>query len=75
VTAGRAAYGPQPPSWADIHQAQAAVDAAREAGCGIGEYERLVLDRLHTKAAYLAADDRELLRAVEAEDPEPEAEI
>ncbi|MGH3254822.1 MAG: hypothetical protein ACRDOU_05330 [Streptosporangiaceae bacterium] len=71
-----AAYGPQFPDMEDVWRAQDAPAEADRAGCSAAEYDRLVLERQQTEAAYLEGYDRELLRAREAipDEPEPEAE-
>ena len=73
LAADSPAYGPQPPSLADLYAAQ---DAPLQAGLGDVEYDRRVAERIQTEAAYLDAYDRDLVRALEAEaaDPELEAE-
>jgi hypothetical protein len=73
MTGGRLpGYGPQLPSQADLWRAQDAPCIANEAGCTDAVYDRLVLERQQTEAAYLARIDAELARELEAESPEPE---
>ena len=69
-------YGPQFPTIEDLWHAQAAPYEADLAGCSDAEYDRLVLERQQTEAAYLEGYDRNLMRALEADvaDPEPEPE-
>jgi len=71
-----AADGPQFPDMEDVWRAQDATAEADRAGCTAAEYDRLVLERRQTEAAYLERYDRDLLRAREAipDEPEPEAE-
>ena len=70
-----AAYGPQFPTMEDVWRAQDAPAEADRAGCSNAEYDRLVLERRQTEAAYLEGYDRDLLAAREAipDEPEPEA--
>ena len=63
-------YGPRFP---DMHELWAAQDAplqAHQAGCSDADYDRLVLERQQTEAAYLHGYDRDLMREIE-----PEAEL
>jgi hypothetical protein len=73
VTGGQAAYGPQLPSVADLHQAQAAPWA--EPRCSDAEWERLTLEKHQTEAAYLARVDAEFVAEFEALHPELAAEL
>jgi len=62
------------PSFPDIHAlraAQAAPCDADLAGCSDAEYDRLILERQQTEAAYLEGYDRELARDLERE-PAPD---
>lgn len=69
--------GPRLPELHDLCRAQDAPCEANRAGCSDAVYDRLVLERQQTEAAYLAGYDRELDRALEAEaaEAEPEAEL
>jgi hypothetical protein len=67
--------GPQLPSQAGLRMAHDAPWIANEAGCTDAEFDRLRLEQHQTEAAYLARIDAELGRELEAEDPEPEAEL
>jgi hypothetical protein len=69
-----AACGPQFPDMEDVWRTQDAVADADRAGYSGAGYDRLVLERQQTEAAYLKGYDRELLRAREAIPDEPEAE-
>lgn len=65
--------GPAGPDFPDMHAlwaAQAAPYEAHLAGCGDAEYDRLILERAQTEAAYFEGCDRELARALEAA-PDP----
>jgi hypothetical protein len=66
-------HGPQWPAMAELWAAQDAPILADTAGCSQAEYDRLVLERQQTEAAYLEGYDRALLRQLEAEKLEPEA--
>ena len=59
-------YGPQFPTLEDLGRAQEAPCAANLAGCTDVEYDRLVLERQQTEAAYLEGYDRDLAAALEA---------
>jgi hypothetical protein len=72
VTGGQAAYGPQLPSAADLHQAQAAPWA--EPRCSDAEWDRLTLEQHQTEAAYLDRVDAEFAVEFEAAHPELVAE-
>ena len=67
-------YGPRFPDERDLYAAQDAPLEADRAGCSEAEYQRLVLERQQTELAYLAGYDRDLARALEAEEPEAEPE-
>lgn len=67
-------YGPRLPELRDLHLAQDAPCEANRAGCSDVVYDRLILERQQTEAAYLAGYDRELDRALEAEAAEGEWE-
>jgi hypothetical protein len=69
-----AACGPQFPSMEDMWHARDAVTDADRAGYSGAGYDRLMLERQQTEAAYFEGYDRELLRAREAIPDEPEAE-
>jgi hypothetical protein len=62
-------YGPRPPTARELLAARNAPPLAVEAGCGVDEYERLVLAKLDTEAAFREAEARAY-----ALPPEPEAE-
>ena len=68
-----AAYGPQFPTMEDVWRAQDAPLEADHAGCSNAEYDRLVLERRQTEAAYLKGYDRDLTRVRGEMEPEPEA--
>lgn len=74
-----APHGPQFPTVEEFRTAQRAPHAAHLAGCTDAEYDRLVLQRHQTEAAYLEGHDRALVRAMDAEaargELEPEAEL
>jgi hypothetical protein len=57
--------GPDFPDVHDLRAAQAAPCAANTAGCTDAEYDRLILERKQTEAAYLAGYDRALGRELE----------
>ena len=65
---GQAAYGPQLPSQADLWQAQAA--PWNEPRCSDADWERLILERHQTEAAYLARVDAGFAAEFEAANPE-----
>ena len=68
--ADSAVYGPQEPTINDLWTAQAAPHDATLAGCSDAEYDRLVLEKQQTEAAYLEGYDRDFGRAVEAKEAE-----
>ncbi|HET9970359.1 MAG TPA: hypothetical protein VFQ68_19150 [Streptosporangiaceae bacterium] len=76
MTGGHAVYGPQLPSLADLHRAQAA--PWNEPRCADAGWDRLILEQHQTEAAYLARVDAEFAAELEAAYPElaaePEAE-
>jgi hypothetical protein len=72
VTGGQAAYGPQLPSLADLHRAQAAPWAGPRATDA--EWERLTAEQHQTEAAYLDRVDAEFAAEFEAAHPELVAE-
>ena len=57
----------------DVWRAQDAPREADRAGCSNAEYDRLVLERQQTEAAYLEGYDRDLIRVRGEMEPEPEA--
>jgi hypothetical protein len=61
-------YGPRQPTRHDLWDAQAAPYDANLAGCSDAEYDRLVLQKQQTEAAYREAHDRNLARALEVEE-------
>jgi hypothetical protein len=63
-------YGPQFPDMRELWAAQDAPLQAHQAGCSDLDYDRLVLERQQTEAAYLDGYDRDLMRQIE-----PEAEL
>jgi hypothetical protein len=67
-----AACGPQFPTMEDVWRAQDAPLEADRAGCSNAEYDRLVLERRQTEAAYLEGYDRDLIRVRDEMEPEPE---
>jgi hypothetical protein len=69
------ACGPQFPTMQELWHAQQAPYAAHLAGCSDAEYDRLILERQQTEAAYLEGYDRGLMRDLQAEaaQDEPEA--
>lgn len=67
------ACGPQPPTAQELLEARNAPGLAVEAGCDVDEYERLVLAKLDTEAAFREAEDRAYASEPEP-DLEPEAE-
>jgi hypothetical protein len=73
------ACGPQLPDLHDLYRAQDAPCEANRAGCSDAVYDRLILERQQTEAAYLTGYDRDLDRVLETEaavtEPEPEAEL
>jgi hypothetical protein len=73
VTGGHAVCGPRLPSLADLHRAQAAPWS--EPRCTDAEWDRLILERHQTEAAYLVRVDAEFAAEYEAAHPEPEAEM
>lgn len=72
MTGGRAAFGPQLPSMADLHQAQAAPWV--EPRPTDAEWERLTVEQHQTEAAYLDRVDAEFAVEFEAAHPELAAE-
>lgn len=68
------AYGPHWPSMAELWAAQDAPWIANEAECDKAEFDRLMLAKQQTEAAYLEGVDRDLVRALEAEAEYLEAE-